>query len=86
MTNLTKAPIKKKTGGFDFAAFDRLPREVRDAINYAAFNCATDNLPRLVGKHGGRSVATSIKEWDAKQVAEAYEVRNANDFLQELGL
>ena len=86
MSNITRSPQKRRTGRFDFTTFDSLPREVRDAINNAAFNIATTGLGSMVRKSGARTVAIAIATWDQKRVAEAYETREANDFLAELGL
>jgi hypothetical protein len=40
----------------------------------------------MVRKSGARTVAIAITTWDQRRVAEAYETREANDFLAELGL
>lgn len=74
--NYIKSPLKLKRRRFSWKEFDSLPRDVRDALNYAAFRYSA--TPGIKAKQ--------ILDHDARCVATAYEQREALDDLKELGL
>lgn len=83
MNNHTQMPIKLPKGRFDWNKFDALPREVRDAINNAAFRYSySAKCPR----EQARKLADHIRKTDAQAVAAAYARRDAELELKELGL
>lgn len=80
--NATACPIRMKKRAQSWAVFDALPREVRDALNYAAFKYSAGKCP----PSRGAAFAKRIIETDAKQVAASYAQRDAQEELKELGL
>lgn len=81
MKNEVKCPIKMRRAKHNWAAFDALPREVRDALNYSAFKYTVTGQVK-----DGPALARKIIAGDAAQVAAAYSQRDALDELKELGL
>lgn len=77
--NETNAPIKMRSSHMTFETFDALPREVRDALNYAAFKYS---VSRKLKASEVPVFVRHILEIDAKQVEASYAQRE----LEDLGL
>lgn len=64
--NRGDGPIPLPRSRMTFEQFDALPRELRDALNYASFKYA---IPDHVPDHQAKARAARLFTLDAKQIA-----------------
>lgn len=87
MTNNAQV-INKPAERISFDMFDMLPRPIRDALNYSAFNYAGRSSYEFYfkGRASAEAIAEMIIRGDKRRVEKQYVKREAESLLKELGL
>ena len=57
------APRERTTRAKSMAAFDALPREIRDLVNYAPVKIATPSLLATPARQRERNVVRTVQKW-----------------------